>query len=1656
MSSSRPLKRFVAGIASAGLVVASLLAINTSAAYADSLPVDSSEPATVTADPLPTVQINGVAWSQVVVGTTVYVAGSFTTARPAGAAAGVNTTPRANLLAYDITTGNLIDTWAPTVNAQALAIAASPDGSTIYVGGGFTQANGVTRSRIAAFNATTGTLVANFKPSAQTTVRAITVTPSTVYYGGDFTTVDGLARGYVAANDVTTGALLPFNPNADAAVLALTLNNSGSKLVIGGRYAHMGGLSWLGLSAVDPTSGAVQPWAATSTVHNAGVSAAFLSLTADADGVYGTGYTYGGGGNFEGTFRADGETGAITWIEDCHGDTYSVFATTSNVYVASHEHYCGNIGGFWQTTPNWDHFNSTAFTKTVTGTITKDNMGYANFAGNPHPGLLSWFPRWVAGTYTGQGQATWSVSGTANGDYIVYGGEFPTVNSTSQQGLVRFAKTSAATNKVGPLASTAGQYWSTQSFHVSAQSLTAGTAHISWSSTMDRDNRHLTYKVYRNYVTVNGTPVCTVVADNYFWQPKTMGCDDTGQTPGSSVKYRVIAFDDLGNRGSTADVTVTIAASAYSTTYADAVRADQPTGYWRMDEASGNTSAVDLVGNDDMLAFAGVTRGTAGALLNEADTASSLSGTTSGLTYGQDTKQAPNTFTEAAWIKTNTTKGGAIMSFGNPLNGSSGRSDRVVYMDNTGRIWFGVNNGANQTVNTTATFNNNQWHQVVASMGPLGMRLFVDGKILASRSDVTTGSTFDGDWRVGHATLSSWAAAPSSTALFGSVDEVAVYPTALSAGRVAAHYVASGRTSSVPLRPADTYGQSVYDFEPSLYWRLDESAGTTVADSGPWGNAGSIKSGVTLGQPGGIFGYPGTAARFNGTNGLVVAGTSAVNPTTYSVSTWFNTTSTTGGKLIGFGNASAGISVKSDRHIFLRNDGRLDFGAGADVVSPLAYNNGAWHLAVGTQGPGGMKLYVDGQLVGTSASTTAQNYTGWWRVGGDKVGSGATSNYLNGTLDESAVFSTPLSAAQVTALWSAGSAPPANQAPTAAFTSTSTGLTATFDASTSSDADGTVAGQAWDFGDGTTDTGALANHTYAVDGTYQVKLTVTDDDGATGSVTNPVTVARPANVPPVAAFTTSTAKLVLAADASGSSDSDGTIAGYAWDFGDGTTGTGKTVSHPYGTAGSYPVSLTVTDDRGGTNTVTQAVTAVANAAPSAAFTTSVTKLAVSVDATTSSDSDGTIAGYAWDFGDGTTGTGQTAAHTYLAAGPYTVALTVTDNDGSTDSVTHAVTAVANAAPSAAFTTSVTKLVLSVDASTSSDGDGTIAGYAWDFGDGTTGTGKTTTHTYLAAGPYTVALTVTDNDGSTDSTTHAVTAVANAAPVAAFTSTTADLTASLDASGSSDSDGTISGYAWNYGDGTTGTGKTPTHPYLTANTYTVTLTVTDNDGATTVVTHPVTVTAPASGVLASDTFTRTLASGWGIADTGGAWTLSGAASLFAVNGGVGTMSVGAGKGPLAHLAGVSSLNTDLSADVSLDKLPDVGSFYVGLTGRGNASDSYRGSALIAANGGVRVNVTKVVAGVETSVSTTVTVSGLTVTAGSTLHLRMQVTGTGTTTIKVRAWSGATEPGTWQVTTTDTTASLQNPGGVGIRGYMSASTTNGPVSLKLDKIVATTVN
>lgn len=232
-------------------------------------------------------------------------------------------------------------------------------------------------------------------------------------------------------------------------------------------------------------------------------------------------------------------------------------------------------------------------------------------------------------------------------------------------------------------------------------------------------------------------------------------------------------------------------------------------------------------------------------------------------------------------------------------------------------------------------------------------------------------------------------------------------------------------------------------------------------------------------------------------------------------------------------------------------------------------------------------------------------------------------------------------------------------------------LTVTFDGTPSQGQGHAVIDWSWDFGDGATATGSVVDHAYSQAGSYTATLTVTADDGVTGSGSVTISV-QPPNDPPAAAAnginTQGDVPLLVFFDASASSDPDGTIASYAWDFGDGATASGASPTHVYEQVGSFTATVTVTDDDGATDLASVPVTAEEpNLAPTPSFTmepaTGQAPLEVDFDASASTDDDGSIVSYSWDFDDGATASGVTATHTFSDAGVYEVVLTVTDDGG---------------------------------------------------------------------------------------------------------------------------------------------------------------------------------------------------------------------------------------------------------------------------------------------------------------------------------------------------------------------------------------------------------
>lgn len=337
--------------------------------------------------------------------------------------------------------------------------------------------------------------------------------------------------------------------------------------------------------------------------------------------------------------------------------------------------------------------------------------------------------------------------------------------------------------------------------------------------------------------------------------------------------------------------------------------------------------------------------------------------------------------------------------------------------------------------------------------------------------------------------------------------------------------------------------------------------------------------------------------------------------------------------------------------------------------------------------------------------------------------------------------------------------------------------TITLDGSRSKDPDGGVTRYEWDFNyDGRTfnidATGKYPSVSYP-DGpaSYVIGLRVIDDRGAVSQIAT--TWAHVQNVAPVVEaggpYSGQPGQAIrLTGTASDPSPVDQGSLSYWWDFGDGTTANGAVVDHAYAQPGTYTTRLTVAD-RDNALTVDTAVVQVkaANQAPLAVIqgpAEGVVGDSLNFNGSSSTDPDGSITGYTWDFGDGTTGSGPNVGHVYGAYGTYQVTLTVTDDAGLTGQATHSVFVdqvieieLPPVAQISAPESGQVNETLVFDAGQSHDPDGTIVAYTWDFGDGTveSSPNAATSHAYSQPGIYTVSLIVIDDDGKTDTTSQTI-------------------------------------------------------------------------------------------------------------------------------------------------------------------------------------------------------------------------------------------------------------------------------------------------------------
>jgi beta-propeller uncharacterized protein DUF5122 len=336
----------------------------------------ASPPAGATPPAKPALQTwgaDGAVRAQVIIGTTLYLGGSFTNMISPD---GTTTESRHHLAALDLTTGDLL-AWNPATNGTVLTMVT--DGTILYIGGSFRTVNSTSRLRLAALD-TSGALT-SWAPAANATVDALHLVGTTMYIGGAFTSLRGTARGYLGAV-ATTGELLPWDPQANDRAKAITSVASG-EIVVGGEFTNVGGQSIDHIDALDPLTGASASWSYPSSQEVVGL------ITGPDDNVYGAIAGSGGkvrswtnDGHLRWTVYADGDVNAVTYYQgQVIAGGHWIYMTDGTIKLprmAAFDPATGAPDLSWKPRPNkqpWAFATDGATTLAVGGVFTKVSGG---------------------------------------------------------------------------------------------------------------------------------------------------------------------------------------------------------------------------------------------------------------------------------------------------------------------------------------------------------------------------------------------------------------------------------------------------------------------------------------------------------------------------------------------------------------------------------------------------------------------------------------------------------------------------------------------------------------------------------------------------------------------------------------------------------------------------------------------------------------------------------------------------------------------------------------------------------------------------------------------------------------------------------------------------------------------------------------------------------------------------------------------------------------------------------------------------------------------------------------------------------------------------------------------------------------------------------
>jgi PKD repeat protein len=1385
---------------------------------------------------------NGEIWDIEVVPSLnrVFIAGSFTSA--ANTVAPTTTINQAGLLSYNLNTGLIDTSFRPTFGGGGVAaVEATPDGTKLFVGGDFNTVGGVARQKVASLNLTTGAPISTFAftQSTNNAVTALATTNSTLYVGGRYSRINGVLRTGLAAVNTASGAVdTTFDNNISGGigvngalgVAQLKLTHDESKLLVVHTGRQIDGQDRLGMGIIDTATEQLLPFRSTLWDDNiarlGGVTRIYGADIAPDDSYFVV--TSGSGGDappisdtavaypLNATSIQDSNV-QPKWIARHFDSIYSVAITEVAVYLGGHF-------GFIESPTSDDPWPGL------------DNVGYGTGQGLAGYGLGDQVVRrdHIAAVSPATGKAIeWNPTGGSNsfegnkameatprglfigGDGMFQGGVRTGRVAFYDFNSVTFPAPAPDTTISTPIE---GRVVATKtSFDIT------GTARVA-SGTVGRVQVQVQDRDSNQFLQDDGTAFTTFATTSNSLNATLL--PGTGTTRNWTLT--------VPNTSLTINRNLLVSAQAFTA----------PTG--GTGDSTKATKKIESFGLDDQTPTTAIS-GPSGILTS---TSFTVTGT------AQDDKGVNSL---SFWF----------------------RDEQNRYLQNDGTVdsIFNTFRGTPDVIGAT----NATWSYDVTLPHEGVWRGSATATDTIGQADLRSATR---DW-----TIDSNAVAPTVT-----IEQPAPMTPPFT---VPAITVEPGGQMTFSGTAADDEG--LKDVEISL---RNSSTGEGLRNDGTWGtgSAGNFRiSPVNI--SGSTYNWTYTTP-FN------------LSPGTYS----FSVRSTDDSGLTTSSTNQGRLTINAQFAGDLPPDTTMSFTAPTDETFPVSFtgtatdDHGVASVQVALQDQDtGRYLQPNGTMASTVATRAATlgspgaTSTTWslgltlptegnWRftaVAFDTVGqqdpstTGATGSYRFYPNDGPPTLSDTLGQPQNDATFSDGRivvTGRAEDAPDAEASIASVQVAIVNSAgqymSSSGTFTSTTASFRTAFLNSPGSTGSNYSYTTPVIpvGTYTVIVQPVDVHGqiGLGRTSTGIVVTQPPNNPPVASFTYTCNQNVCTFDGRGSTDENPASLTYSWTFGTQGTATGplptKTFTAPSPAGAPFQVTLTVRDEWTVTNTsAPQSVTIIepaGNSAPVPTFIQSCSGLTCAVSSAGTADPNtGDVISYSWNWGDGTApSTGASpAAHTYAAAGSYTITLTTTDGWGKFASTTRNVTLTeppGNTAPSVQFTSSCPAYTTcSMNSSGTVDAEGDAIRYSWNWGDGSAATTTASpSHTYAAPGTYTVVLTVTDVWGKAGTATHDVTMTepaGNTGPTATFTATCTVLTCVMNSTGTVDPEGhTIKAYSWNWGDGTAlGTGASPSHTYALPGNYTITMAATDSwnrSGAP--VTRSVTMTEPAGNSGPTAVFT----------------------------------------------------------------------------------------------------------------------------------------------------------------------------------------------------------